>query len=98
MGMFKDSTINPLPSDLDHDPLCPPGIKPPPDKCMTCLFIEQVRRDEKQKWNEGLDAAWKAVNSCHIRLDNGEILRQGGDWEHAIDKACRAIHALREQR
>ena len=47
MGLFKDSTINPLPSDLEHDRLCLPGIKPPPDKCMTCLFIEQVRRDEK---------------------------------------------------
>lgn len=52
MGVFKDSTINPLPSDLDHDPLCPPGIKPPPDKCMTCLFIEQVRRDERRRIEE----------------------------------------------
>ena len=97
MGVFKDSTINPLPSDLDHDPLCPPGIKPPPDKCMTCLFIEQVRRDEKRKYNEGIDAAWKAVNGCHLILNSGDILRQGGDWENAIDKACCAIDALREQ-
>lgn len=63
---------------------------------MTCLFIDEVRRDERRKSNRELDAAWKAVNDCHIKLDNGEILRQGGDWEHAIDKACRAINGLRE--
>lgn len=41
-----------------------------------------------------LDAAREAVVSCHLRLDSGKILRQGGDWENAIDKACRAIDAL----
>jgi len=60
MGLFKDSTINPLPSDLEHDALCPPGIKPPPDKCMTCLFIEQVRRDEKA-CEQRVEETWSAI-------------------------------------
>ena len=45
-------------------------------------------------WSEALNAAREAVFSCHLRLDSGKILRQGGDWENAIDKACRAIDAL----
>jgi len=43
----------------------------------------------------GLDRAREAVDSLHLRLNSGEILRQSGDWENALDKALRAIDALR---
>lgn len=52
-------------------------------------------------WSEGyaaaLNDAWEAVDACHLRLDNGETLRQGGDWENAVDRALRAIEGLRGQ-
>ena len=48
-------------------------------------------------YEEGLDAARDAVAAQHLRTDDGQILRQGGDWEHAVDRALAAIDALRDQ-
>ena len=56
---------------------------------------ERCAKHMRTARREALDAAREAVVSCHLRLDSGKILRQGGDWENAIDKACRAIDALR---
>lgn len=48
-------------------------------------------------YEEGLDAARDAVAAQHLRTEDGQILRQGGDWEHAVDRALAAIDALRDQ-
>ena len=33
-----------------HDPLCPPGIKPDHEKCLTCTLLRQARAEERGKF------------------------------------------------
>jgi len=33
---------------VKHDPHCPPGIKPDPDKCPTCLTFRRIREEEQE--------------------------------------------------
>lgn len=33
-----------------HDPLCPPGIKPDHEKCLTCILLRQARAEERGKF------------------------------------------------
>lgn len=32
-----------------HDPLCPPGIKPDYEKCLTCALLRKARAEERGK-------------------------------------------------
>ena len=49
----------------------------------------------RRGWSEAIDAARDAVAAQHLRTEDGQILRQGGDWEHALDRALAAIDSLR---
>jgi len=33
----------------DHDPLCPPGVKPP-GNCWVCTVLGKARQEERQKY------------------------------------------------
>jgi hypothetical protein len=33
----------------DHDPLCPPGVKPP-GNCWVCVILAKARREERLKF------------------------------------------------
>jgi hypothetical protein len=33
-----------------HDPLCPPGIKPDHEKCLTCMLLRRARAEERGKF------------------------------------------------
>jgi hypothetical protein len=33
----------------DHDPLCPPGVKPP-GNCWICTVLGKARQEERQKF------------------------------------------------
>ena len=61
--------------------------------CERICICRQVRRVEDRVLKEARDA----VAAQHLRTDDGQILRQGGDWEHAVDRALAAIDALRDQ-
>ena len=32
-----------------HDPLCPPGIKPDHESCLTCMLLRKARAEERGK-------------------------------------------------
>ena len=32
-----------------HDPLCPPGIKPDHERCLTCMLLRKARAEERNK-------------------------------------------------
>jgi hypothetical protein len=36
-----------LDAAMTHDPHCPPGIKPDPEKCPTCVTFRIVRQEER---------------------------------------------------
>lgn len=85
----------------EHDPLCPkptgleeldwccpscsPGEVPPWERNCECETIAKVRA-----------ACIAAVESVYLRTDDGEILRQGGSWENALDRAIAAIKSAGE--
>lgn len=33
-----------------HDPLCPPGIKPDHENCLTCMLLRKARAEERGKF------------------------------------------------
>ena len=33
-----------------HDPLCPPGIKPDHERCLTCMLLRKARAEERGKF------------------------------------------------
>ena len=45
-------------------------------------------------YQKALRDAVAAVQSVYCTTDSGEIVRQGGTWENALDRAIAAIEAL----
>ncbi len=82
---------------MSHLPECPVpdmqvsrGALHPDDADANCICEELSACEQRV-----LNAACDAVIGCHLKLDSGEILRQGGDWENALDNALHALDALR---
>lgn len=50
----------------------------------------------KQGYAAALADALTAVTSVYMATDDGEILRQGGSWENALDRAISALKKLED--
>ena len=80
------------------------GYEDCPHDCQ-CNLIVQVREEERmrdddyayvatQSYATALRDAVEAVQGVYCKTDSGEILRQGGTWENALDRAIAAIENL----
>ena len=91
----------------DHDTLCPELWRwDDGQPCMFCALITRVREDERingderdplyctHSYKKAIRDAVAAVQSVYCTTDRGEIVRQGGTWENALDRAIAAIENL----